>query len=455
MSLNRLWGTVLCLLVISTGAFSQGAMSLGDCINLALENNYNLQLAKNNARIADVSVKSSYSSILPSLRTSGNGSNTRGGVSTQIRQVDVIDPQTGEASTIVQEILGDPYDVNSFSARVDLDQPIFDGGNWWNQIRRGKSEQRAASHSLTTQMNETIKIVAQYYFDLLKQQKLLEVNELAVQRSQDNLDKTDKMFEIGSVAKVDVFRAKVNLGNDKISVLNQRDIVQQARQNLNISMGNEPNVALVIEDEYNVEYTLPELEQLVASAIDSHPEIQRREQAIKTAGYDVNIAKSAFLPRLDGFWSYSRRNSELDRIYSNINQNWQITIGASVSWNLFNGFQDQVNYQTSKIRQKNEQLGLLDYKRSLESLVTRLFDSYKNQEEIIVIRRQNLEASREEYRLATERFRLGSGTSLDVREAQVNLTDAERILVAAEYNLILTYAELQESIGKIQEAFNY
>ena len=74
--------------------------------------------------------------------------------------------------------------------------------------------------------------------------------------------------------------------------------------------------------------------------------------------------------------------------------------------------------------------------------------------EIVEIDKKNLEAAREEYRLANERYRLGSGTSLELREAQVNLTQAEQILVSAEYNTIINYLELQEAIGKIQTALN-
>ena len=63
-------------------------------------------------------------------------------------------------------------------------------------------------------------------------------------------------------------------------------------------------------------------------------------------------------------------------------------------------------------------------------------------------------AATEEYRLANERYRLGSGTALELRDAQVRLTEAEQILVAAEYSAINTYIELSESVGKVKEALN-
>ncbi|MCB0288247.1 MAG: TolC family protein, partial [Calditrichaeota bacterium] len=77
---------------------------------------------------------------------------------------------------------------------------------------------------------------------------------------------------------------------------------------------------------------------------------------------------------------------------------------------------------------------------------------YRDLQEIVEINQQNLEAAREEYRLAEERYRLGSGTSLDLREAQVNLTDAERILVSAEYDQLIAYTQLQEALGSVQSA---
>jgi outer membrane protein TolC len=271
------------------------------------------------------------------------------------------------------------------------------------------------------------------------------------------------MFEIGSVAKVDVFRARVNLGNDRIALILQRNTMQQARQNLNIAMGRDPHIPLNIQRESDYEYRLPQLDELIQTAYENQPEIRRQEMDIRSRELAAGIAKSTFFPTLGAFFSYSRDNADIEQIYTDLNQNWSTTIGVAGRWNLFNGFADQVRVQNAKIAQKNVMLALEDYKRNLKSTVTVLHDTYKNLEEIVEINKENLiveinkenlEAAREEYRLASERYRLGSGTSLDVRESQVNLTEAERILVAAEYNLIITYAELLEALGTIQQLFN-
>jgi outer membrane protein TolC len=458
---------VLFVFLFSFSAWSQEeeVISLRDCVRIALDKNITVQTYDNLARSAANNVKASYSNILPTLDVSYRGGLFRSGDGTNQQDVPisivvldtingVVVPRTQTIGFTNQEVVNPGFTRNFYSVSFDVNQTLFDGGNWWNAIKKSKADRAVADYEYTARTNEVVRLVSQYFFDLLKQEKLYEVYELAVQRSQDNLDKSEKMFEIGSVAKVDVFRARVNLGNDRIALIQQRNTVQQARQNLNIAMGRDPHIPLNIRREFDYEYQLPELDDLIQTAHENQPEIRRREMDLRSRELNAAVAKSTFFPTLGAFFSYNRDNADIEKIYTDLNQNWSTTIGVGGRWNLFNGFADQVRVQNAKIAQKNAMLAQEDYKRNLRSTVTMLHDTYKNLEEIVEINKENLEAAREEYRLASERYRLGSGTSLDVRESQVNLTEAERILVAAEYNLIITYAELLEAIGTIQTLFN-
>ena len=90
-----------------------------------------------------------------------------------------------------------------------------------------------------------------------------------------------------------------------------------------------------------------------------------------------------------------------------------------------------------------------ELKRNIKSSIVNQVESFKSYLEIILINEDNLEAAKEEYRLAEERYRIGSGTSLEVREAQVNLNRAEQTLVAAKYNARITQASLEQVLGVI------
>ncbi|MEJ2050719.1 MAG: TolC family protein, partial [Calditrichota bacterium] len=268
------------------------------------------------------------------------------------------------------------------------------------------------------------------------------------------LDRTQSMFEIGSVAQVDVYRAQVNLGQDQIQYYQQKNTVDQSDQLLNLAMGRDPLTPIEVDTTVAFNPKNVTLDDLLEESVKNQPALRSQELQVRSKEFSVALAKSAFWPSVGARLSYSRDNEIFEKIYTDLNLNWSYSIGIGLSWNLFNGFSDQVNLQKSKIDLKNSRLNLADYKRSLRSDIRNLYNSYNALLEIVQIDQKSLEAAREEYRLANERYRLGSGTSLELRDAQVNLTEAEQVLVAAEYNAVITYIELYEAIGKVKEAVN-
>ncbi len=455
MNWFRLMGVVGLLPALLFAQSDSEILTLNDCVKIALENNTTVNTSRNIAEMSRLGVKKSFSNILPRVDANFQASEYQYGSSTYLADVPVsVDTITGEFF-YEQRLRTDPERRrNAYSAGVSLSQNVFDGGFWWNNIRRSKVLNEAGTYDLKLSENQVIKAVAQYYYDLLKNIKLMDVYSLAVRRSQDQVNRTQSMFEIGSVAQVDVYRARVNLGQDQISYLNQKNTVYQSEQLLNLALGRDPLTVITIDTSVTFNARNISLEELLSEAVTNQPALMSIELEVKSKEFTVAMAKSAYWPNLGIGLNYSRNNEELDKVYKNFDQNWAYSYGLRVSWNLFNGFSDRVDHQTSKLDLKNSRLGLEDFKRNLRSDIRSLYNSYNAILEIVTINEKNLEAAREEYRLANERYRLGSGTSLELREAQVNLTQAEQILVAAEYNAIITYIELSEAVGKVKETVN-
>ncbi|MEJ2536559.1 MAG: TolC family protein [Calditrichia bacterium] len=454
----KLWMLVLslCFLipVFAYGQTGNQKLTLNDCIEIALQNNTNLNTSRNMARLAELNVRGSYSNILPTITADASGAKLKWGKSTYLADVPVDVDSAGNVIYEQRTVTSDARSRNSYSAGISVNQNILDGGYWWNNIRMNKVQNEAGKYDLKYSENQVIKIVSQYFYDLLKNKKLLEVYSLAVTRSQDQVNRTQSMYEIGSVAQVDVYRAQVNLGQDQIQYYQQKNTVDQSEQMLNLALGRDPLTAIDIDTTVTFKSKDVSLDDLLDESVKNQPALHSQELAVKSKELSVALAKSAYYPTLGARLRYSRDNEILEKIYTDLNLNWSYSIGIGLSWNLFNGFADHVNVQKSKINLKNARLDLADYKRTLRSDIRNLYNSYNALLEIVKIDQKSLEAAREEYRLANERYRLGSGTSLELREAQVNLTGAEQVLVAAEYNAIITYIELYEAIGKVKEAVN-
>ncbi|TFH01349.1 MAG: hypothetical protein E4H13_05175, partial [Calditrichales bacterium] len=168
---------------------------------------------------------------------------------------------------------------------------------------------------------------------------------------------------------------------------------------------------------------------------------------------DLAVSRSyaALWPTLSAFFNYNRSNESFDRVYrySGWDKNWNTTLGLSLQLNLFNGLSDKVRIQKNILAKRNQQETFEESKRMLKSQITQLVDNFNSFLKIIKINEENLEAAQEEFRLAEERYRIGSGTALEVREAQVNLTRAEQTLVAAKYSARMSQAQLEQALGII------
>jgi outer membrane protein TolC len=438
---------VLALMVIN--AFGQQALTLEDCIQIALENNATIKVNKNLNSSADEDVTGSYSGILPSADLNANIGRYEAGPREVEQDVPVGVNPDGTVAYERRVITQGGFVTNSNSFGVTLNQNIFDGGEWWNAIGYAKTQKEASDYNLKSVVNNVVLTVQQRFFDVLKERKLLEVNQLAVQRSQDQMNKTQKMFELGAVAKVDVYRSQVNLGNDKIQLLLQQNAVLQAEQNLNLVMGRQPKEPVNISPEYSIRPEYSNVDTLVQQTLKNNPTIRKSELDLESSDIMVSRAYGVLWPRIGASFRYNRQNEGLERVYSGWDKNWSISYGVGLSFNLFNGFQDKVRIQKSKLSEKSARENFEQTKRDYVAGVRQLVDNYNSYLEIISLNEENLKAAQEEYRLAEERYRIGSGTQLEVREAQVNLNRAEDTLVRAKYSARVTQAQIETYLGKI------
>ncbi|MGD9899064.1 MAG: TolC family protein [Calditrichaceae bacterium] len=430
-------------------------LTLDECIQVALEKNSSLKTSEYSNDASKLDELGSYEGILPKVNVSASKGEYETGPSVYLSDEPIgVDPVTGEV-IYEQRVRRTAKSIRKTNnAGLSVDQMVFDGGNWWNQIRQAKANKRSSDLGLESDRNNVILAVQEAYFDLLKQVRLLEAYELAVQRSEGQLNRTQKMYELGATARLDVYRSQVNLGNDKISMLTQGNAVRSAKSKLNLAMGRDPMEPIKVQATLDVPESLPTPEDLIETAFVNQPLLKKNEADINSQKLSVSLAKSQLSPSISLYLNYDRRNEEIDRVWSNYDQNYTLSYGIYVSFNLFNGFSDYVNIQKAKIAKRTADENYEEYKRNLKSTIYQYYDNYKSYLSIIEINRQNLEASKEELRLAEERYQIGAGTTLDVREAQVNLMIAEQTLIESQYNSLISLAQIDNQLGLTYEKMN-
>lgn len=448
----------LCLaalvLMLSQTAFGQDgeAFTLEQCLDIALKNNPQLKSAGYQVDQAGANVTDSYSTVLPRITTSLSTGRFIQGDRTTIADSPVgIDSTTGEVIYEQVQITQPGAARNSHSASINYSQTLWDFGRSFNTIKQARSSFDAASANLVSARQNTYATVEQTYLQMLKALKLEQEYVEAVDRSQEQLDRTKSMYEIGSVAQVDVYRSEVTLANDEINLITQKNAVDIARANLNVAMGRDPGTPLNILD-VQTEVQRPEfaLEQAIEIAQKNNPDLRQYEYDMQSAEYGLKVSKSAYWPTIGVNVSYSRNNPDLGRVYGDFGNNYSVTLGARLDFNIFNGLSDRAAVSRQSALHSIAQENWIAQKRQIELEVKQAYLNVNAALTISEINQRSLRAAEEEFRLAEERYRVGAGTQLEVTDAQVSLTSARVNLVSAKYDAMIAKAQLEAALGTVQ-----
>lgn len=466
--------SILLLLIAGIcSAQTETVLSLENCIQIAIDNNSQLKNARRNVDIAQSGITSAYSNILPQADMALNTGKTYQSeveylgdapVEYEKIQIDIpiLDPITGDTVFIApftssgkptryeQVLISQPsYERKANSFQLEVGQNLFDGGIWWNRIRKAKADKMSAEHSADHTKQLIIMTTKQYYYNLLKQQALLKVAEENVRSNEEQFNRTRSMYEIGSVAQADVYKTRVSFGVAKSELIAQKNRVMVSKYNLNFIMGRDPRTSITIM-EIEID-ALPRIFQdhEIEQALDNSPQLLSLKQQVVSSELSHKMAKGQFWPTVSVGASYSRFSPEFNRLYENYDKNYNWYVGASMRMNLFRGFGDKAVKETQKLNYLNTEENYLERKRQLRAEVEEYYQNLKSYQELIIINEENLISAEEDLRLARERYRVGSGTLLDVLQAQVSVTQAQTTLINAKYDAMISQAQLEAAIGTL------
>ncbi len=446
------------ILVIFSGnllwAQDEPALTLQDCIEIALKNNSQLRNAERRVEMAGTSVTTAMANLLPHINASLGSYKYVQGARVLKQDVPIgFDPITGRVLYQQREIFQDRTERNSHSARVSLSQNVYDFGQTINAVKQVKASESAEQHSLISTKQTVILNVKKAYYELLKAYRLQEVYQEAVSLAQEQVNRAQAMFDIGLASQAEVFQAKVTLGSNQMNLITQQNLVEMAHANLNNALGRNPSTPFkLIEDKTEPIFPDYQFEDAVNTAISSNQDIKTLELQAKAYMYSIRAAKARYMPSIGASVSYSRNNDDYTRVYSSeLNRDFSATLGIGLDLNIFNGFSDQAAVQRESLNYQTAMENLAERKRTVTAEVKQYFLQFNAYKEILDINRQNIEAAKENLRLQLEKRRVGSGTELDVAQAQVELTRAQSNLVQAEYDAKISKAQLEAVMGQGKE----
>jgi outer membrane protein len=395
-------------------------LTLEEAVKIALQRNPDLQRQVLLTLSAEQDKVLARSNILPNFGFNGSWTDTR---------------QGGGVTIIQNTPFTQPTRVfQAWQAAFSIRQLVFDGGKWWNNMAASDLAYRSNVAQTDEQRLQITYLVEQRFYELIRAQRQLQVFSEAATRSRDQADYTQRLFEGGRATQADVYAARANRDNDEVTRLGQERNVELARADLALAVGVDPAEPLTVAEPPGLmspPAQPPPPKDAVAQALDKRPSLKAASLTVESNRKAASAAGGDYWPSVSLAGGYSRSSEKFGDIFSDPTGNSTLFGSVNLSWNIFAGLSTQANVRKAEIQTLLSQNDLENARRNVASDVEKAVAQLGTARSQVRVAQQAEQTAKEGLRLARTRQEVGVGTQLEVRDAELKLTQAQLNVVGS------------------------
>ncbi len=339
----------------------------------------------------------------------------------------------------------------SWNTGVRIVQSIYEGGRMGAALRAAKLTQQHALLEYQTQVADTLLETRVAYYDVLLDEQEITVAEASVNLLSRELDDQQRRFDAGTVPRFNVLRAEVAVANERPVLIRARNSYRIAKNNLANLLGyNLPrqvwdDIPLALTDKLETPPYTIDLPSAINEALNRRTELGalRKEELLRQE--DIINAKSGYKPSIQGFVGYSWQSPTFMENIGDDFKGWNV--GGQMTWNIFDGLATHGKVLQATALHDKSKTEIDDTSRRVELEVRTAYSTFVEAREVLDSQLKVQEQAEEALRLARARAEAGTGTQLDVLDAETSLTQARTTQVEAQHDYAVARARLERAVG--------
>jgi outer membrane protein TolC len=407
--------------------FSQEQISLKELVKKALENNYQIKILKNEELKLENSNNLGMAGFYPVLTLDGTKSFSNTNTKQTMYTGDI--RQSNDATSDIT------------NASINLNWNFFDGFKMYATKSKLNYLEQIGQVNTRYFIEETVFDIANAYYQLIKEVEKLGFLTESIKYSKNRLVLFQEKLRIGNANTFDVQTAEYDFNQDSIQILMQNEIINQLISELKrIIVRTE--VSEITPAENIILLSDIKQEDIVNQALKNNTLLSLSKIRNLIVNQDVEINKSNFYPDLTAYAAYNFQDQTNTVSIYRANRSYGLNYGLRFSLNLFNGSQDAVNLQNSKIESENNELLIQDKEFELKNLIEKTYNGYKLYRELSKLEKRNSELSAQSVEIAKKQLETGAINSFDFRQIQLNYLNSNLKSFETEYAIKIKELEL-------------
>lgn len=330
----------------------------------------------------------------------------------------------------------------SYGFGINLSQQLLDFGRTHYRVKIAELELASTRLSYLNIRQTVINNVVQAYFNLLREAQGIEVALANVKNAELVLDQARGFLEAGTRAKIEVIRAEASLANSKFLLVQAQGGYGRALAALASALG-EDQLPQEMPEPFNLPLPDWDVEQVRTLARHQRPDLIIASLRVAQADARIRAARAEYYPSISAGAGYNWSDSVFPPVNTSYNVGIQLNVPIINEPELSAAVGTaEANFKAAEATLQNTELSVVEEATAALYTLREAVGSAESAAE-------GLRAAEETFRLATERYRVGVGNSLEVSDAQSALVQARALDLQARYNVQNAIGSLLKATGEL------
>lgn len=439
-------------------------LTLEDAVRTALEKNREVKISKMNIDKADAAVDEAFGYALPSVDVSANFTHLvekprmpfpdfealLTNATYGILFDEGVLPRDNNKFLPIETKLQSFAQANSFETKAQITQVLFNSAVF-RGIGASEIYLNLSKVQLKSTVAKTVLDVKKAFYGVLVAKELLKIMETSLKNAEENLSNVNALHKQGLTSDYDALQVEVRVENLRPQVVELENMLQAAKNGLKILLDIDQSELIDVSGEFDYEpVDLSDDNEYEARAINNNLDIQSLRIKKDVDDEFIAIERSEYWPSIAAFGSlaYSGSSDEFDfQTYKTA------LVGLSLNINLFKGGRVSNRVEQALISSSQTEEQIRQFKDFVGSQVADKLLALKKVQLQIEAMKRNVDLAQRAYDIATIRYKEGTGTQLEIKNADVELQSAKTTLIKSIHDHIVANAELDKLLGKVSPEY--
>jgi outer membrane protein len=435
LELYRLNIFIILFLMLSQLFASAQLLTPEEAINVALNNNFGILVARNNTEIAKINNSIGAAGMLPNVAVNATATLANNNVNIEQPNNNKIVKSDGQATAV--------------NTGVTLNWILFDGGKMFLTKRKLYELEKLGDYSYKDTILQTVFNTIIAYYNVVCQKSLYASLNEAIQFNKEQVNILQTSFDAGLVAKTSLLQAKIDLNVYTEGAINQEYQIIAAKRALNQILARNTDNQFDVIDSISFS-SLPARNELLQKLDSSNINILSTQKQIQIISLSLKEYNASRLPKISFTAGYNITQNENNASNILYNRTYGPSLGATLSIPIFQAGTINRQTATSRLQLKNAEYNLGKVKLLVNTQLQNALTLYNNLLRLLTIEKENETLAKENIEIAIQRLRLGQTTILEVHQAQESYISSMTRRINFEYNLKIAETKLRQLVAELK-----